>query len=206
MAFIIGFFTIIILRRIKITTFLLFSCLLILPTISVFITVLLHSAEASEGSNRWLSFHYDEASVALALFLSLRSAYMAAISFAAVLAIKYDKFILSLMQNLKLPVSVGYSVLATFNAFFHIKNELVRINWLNQMSFNNRRSKFMVVIPLMVSTIRYAHQAGLSLEAKGLNPRKTFLYRTEFRKRDFVIVTFHLLIAISLLKINSFVN
>ncbi len=193
----IGISHILILRKINLKFLFLFLIMLILPTISIFITVILHGKIESGTSFLFLGkFKTTHEAVELAIFLSTRSVSLSLLSVVAVLGIHYDRFVLSLMQNLKLPVFIGYPLLAAFNAFLHLKKEFERIVMITKMRHQKIINPFLLLFPLLVSTIRYANQVGLSLESRGLVRDKSFLRTYKFNKWDYLLIFIFLIEAI----------
>ncbi len=184
-------------KRLKLKPVFYFIVTISLPLVSVFFTTILYAKVG--GDDRailFLKIKTTKSALNLALFLTIRTFALSFISFAFLIALKYDRFINSLMQIFKLPVSIGYSLLATFNAFYHLKNEFVRIRDVYRMRFGKRKNPLLLFFPIMVSAARYAYYAGLSLQSRGLNPQKTFYKKESMKKIDFVILFVNLLITI----------
>ncbi|MBN2830428.1 MAG: hypothetical protein JXR56_08925 [Candidatus Cloacimonetes bacterium] len=164
---------------------------LLIPAISVFISALINTEGMKESpiiwENRYLTLYtkgWDNA-----IHLTLRSFCMSVISLSYVLSIKYDKLVYSLMQNLKLSTNIGFSLLASFNAFYHLKDDFVRIRLLNRMRFGKRVNPFRMLFPLLVGAGRYASQAGLSLESRGINKQRTYLVSVPWKAIDTALLT-----------------
>lgn len=187
---ILAFLNILFLRKINFKYLLYFLLIIILPTLSVFITVLIYTkgADATPVIGYFLGFGIRELALENALFLSVRAFSLSMVSFLFLLAIQYDALVFSLMQNIKLPVSIGYSLLATFNAFKYMKDEFLRIQLAYKMRFLKRRFPLSLIFPILVSASRYAHYAGLSLESRGLNNKKTFSEFHYWKKKDSLVL------------------
>ncbi|MBN2461445.1 MAG: hypothetical protein JXB60_07540 [Candidatus Cloacimonetes bacterium] len=183
---VIALLNLILLRHINFRLFIYFLLLLIIPVISVFITALIYSrgAENTPIIAYFAGLPIRELAWQNAVFLSSRTFALTTISFVFLLGIKYDRLVLSLMQNLKLPVSVGYALLTTFNAFVYLSSDYGRIREAYRMRFLHKRSFLRTLFPMLVSAGRYAYFAGLSLECRGLNSRKTFRESYPWQHKD----------------------
>ncbi len=190
----------IIIKRFKYKIITYFVLMMLIPLLSVFFTTLFYTKDItnSEAINFFNFIKTNKYSLHLAIFLVIRTLSLSLISFSYMICLEYDKLIVSLIQNFKLPVTVGYSLLVTFNAFFHLKEEYFRIKNAYLMRFSKRKITFLLLFPIIVSAARYAYYAGLSLESRGLNGNKTFLEKFYWNKND---TTYFLIIAISVLLI-----
>ncbi len=187
---ILAFVNILIWRKIKFKHLLVLIAVLIIPLSSVFITVLLYTkgADSSPIIAHFLGFPIYQLAFDTAILLTVRSFCLTVISFIFLLAINSNVLVLSLMQNLKLPVSIGYALLSTFNAFIYMKEEFLRIRLAYRMRFQKQIFPMKLLIPILVSASRYAHYAGLSLESKGLHDKKTYTEIHKWTKLDWLIL------------------
>ncbi|MFO7896120.1 MAG: energy-coupling factor transporter transmembrane component T [Candidatus Cloacimonadales bacterium] len=188
-------------RRINLKHLLLMSGFLAIPLASVFITVLLYTKGASQTPQiaTWLGFPIYQQAWETAIFLTVRAGSLTLISFTFLLAIRSDALVFSLMQNLKLPVNIGYALLATFNAFIYMKDEFLRIRLAYRMRFQKQIFPLKLLIPILVSASRYAHYAGLSLESKGLHNKKTYCEQQQWQGIDWLVLLINLLQIICLI-------
>ena len=194
----VSFINLLLLKRLKYKLLPYFLLIIILPVISVFITTLIYAKPLSTSHIIFSmgKLHITKSVLNTALFLSVRTFALSFISFSYLIGIEYDKLVLSMMQNLKLPVSVGYSLLSTFNAFYHMKSEFIRIKQAYMMRFKKKKPSLLLLFPMIVSAARYAYYAGLSLESRGLNKHKTYIIQIEITKRDFIFLAINLIIII----------
>lgn len=186
----VAFVNVIIFRKIRFDHLLFFILLLLIPIISVFFTTILYTkgAESSILITQILGISVYSAALENAIYLSSRAFSLSTISFFFVLVIKFDVLIFSLMQNLKLPVPIGYSLLSAFNALEQMKNEFFRIRTTYLMRFQKKRFPLFLIIPLLVSASRYAYYAGLSLESRGLHNKKTYIVKYPLSWQDFIVI------------------
>ena len=182
-------------RRINIKHLIVMILFLIIPLFSVFITILLYTKGASSTAliGSCCGFPIYQLAWDTAIFLTARAFSLTVISFIFLLAINSDGLVFSLMQNLKLPVSIGYALLATFNAFIYMKDEFLRIRLAYRMRFQKQIFPMKLLIPILVSASRYAHYAGLSLESKGLQQKKTYTEIHKWQKIDWIILIVNIL-------------
>lgn len=164
---------------------------LIIPTISVFISALVNTAGMKETPILWSGsiITVYEKGWDNAIHLTIRSLCMSIISLSYVLSLKYDKLVYALMQNLKLSPNIGFSLLASFNAFYHLKEDFIRIRLINRMRFGKRVNSFKILFPLLVGAGRYAAQAGLSLDSRGINRDRTYYEITTWKLIDTLLLT-----------------
>ncbi|HCX72221.1 MAG TPA: hypothetical protein DHM37_00725 [Candidatus Cloacimonas sp.] len=173
-----------------------FLLVLAIPLISVFISVLINSKLTA---NSQVLFQigsrliYDT-SWHNAVFLTVRTFVLSFISVSYLLGIDYDDFVYSLMQNLKLPVSIGFALLATFNAFSFMRQEFQRIRLAYKMRFQKKKLSLLLIFPVLVSAGRYAYYAGLSMESRGLQAERTYLRKHKFTFWDTVLILSNLVL------------
>ncbi len=185
-----GIIQTILLRKINYKILAIFLLFIIIPTLSVFITVILHGDVEVGTKQVFLRFiNTSKEAIELATYLSVRSVSLSVLSVVAVLGVKYERLVISMMQNVKLPVIIGYPLIAAFNAFFHLKIEFERIVMITKMRKGKKINPFLLLFPLLVSTIRYANQIGLSLESRGLNKNKSFYNNYKISRIDFFLLT-----------------
>ncbi len=175
--------------------------LLMIPTISVFITAIVNTADKEQSEVVYRIANYPIYKLAFdnAIHLTLRSFCMSIISLTYVTSIKYNKLVLSLMQNFKMHTNIGYSLLAAFNAFYHLKSEFYRIKLINKFRSGKNVNSIKMLFPLLVSAGRYSSQAGLSLASRGLNKDKTFLIEVKWRITDTLLISIAILSTIAIL-------
>ncbi|MBN1969523.1 MAG: hypothetical protein JXR48_09735 [Candidatus Delongbacteria bacterium] len=171
-------------------SYLLFFLLFMIPALfSVFITGLLFND--SENSNiifTIFSFSFSDEDFKTAIFLSTRSFTISFISFSYIIHIDHEKLILSMMQNLKLPINLGYSLLIMFNSFYNLKDDYARIRSAYLIKTGKKIPLVKTLIPLLVNAARFAQNAGLSLEVKNLRKDKTFIHMTSFKNIDYIAI------------------
>lgn len=157
-------------------------------------------ADTSEHTNEvinllGLTVPLDSFLVALAL--SLRILNVAALSLMFIFTTNTVDFILSLIQQLKLPPKIAYGVLAGYRFLPLMKDEIKIIHAAHQVRGVNQgkslKDKFSqykrFAIPLLASAIRKAERTAVVMKSKGFTgDRNRTFYRQFFvTKRDFVL-------------------
>ncbi|MBN1948427.1 MAG: hypothetical protein JW784_01660 [Candidatus Cloacimonetes bacterium] len=172
----------------------LFALIMILPLLSLFVTVLIYTRGAQDTPviMNICGFNIYRLAWQNAIFLTVRAGCLAFLSFSFLLAVHYDRLVLSLLQNFHLSPAVGYALLITFNALSYMREEYSRIRLAYLMRFRKRIFPLNLIFPILVSATRYAHFAGLSLECRGLNREKTYLESYRWQKKDAVILLINL--------------
>lgn len=98
-------------------------------------------------------------------------------SYLFITSLNFEELIIYLMQVNCLPITLGYAILGGINSLNNISSEFNKIKQVASMRYSGYKVFFKVLYPLLVSTIRHAMQVGITLEARGLNKNKTFLYQ-----------------------------
>lgn len=159
-------------RSIKLKYLIVFSLCMLPTTIGTFVAALLFAKTPNT------SFVMSEI-LDIPLTLALRTFCIAWVSFIFIIHINFTNSILYAMQCLKLPIKIGYALLAMINAMTHIKQEFSRIHIAQKMRGISSLNPLHILYPLMISASKYAYVCGISLEARGLNPHKTFIHQTK---------------------------
>lgn len=113
----------------------------------------------------------------------------------AFIVIDFEGLILYCMQRLNLPVVLGYSILSAINAFKYFSVEIERIRYAFLMRYAKKKINIFVLYSFLVSATRYAFHQGISMESRGLNPKKTFVHQVRlWRKLDTLVILGNLFI------------
>lgn len=147
---------------------------------------------------------FPEESLMTALALSLRVLSIASLSLLFIFTTNIVDFILSLVQQLKLPPKIAYGVLAGYRFLPMMKDELVIIHSAHRVrGFDqaktirgrwNKYKKFSV--PLLASSIRKAERTAMAMESKGFTGEKnrTFYRHFSVSARDWIFFTVMIII------------
>lgn len=128
------------------------------------------------------------------LALSLRVLVVASLSLLFIFTTNVIDFILSMIQQLRLPPKIAYAVLAGYRFLPLLRDELKiiqdahRVRGLGQgRSWKEKMARYrMYVIPLLASAIRKAERTAVAMESKGFTGEKgrTFYRTFQIRKID----------------------
>lgn len=168
---------------------------------------MLYSSSSYAGGEVVLSFWWFEittGTVMVAISLALRSLCFTALSFMFILTTDSTKFMLSLMQQLRLPpnltfgILAGYRFLPTFKYELEILRKAHRIRGVTQSK--GIKEKIMQVrrylLPLLANAIRKAERVAIAMESKGFTGSRDRTHYHELRvtKRDWLFLAAFLLV------------
>lgn len=161
-------------------------------------TTIVFGAETG-GTVIWSPFGYDMTDEQLALALSLSFRVLAFSSLSLLFALTTDpvKFVMSLMQQLKLSPKLAYGVLVGYQFLPVLKDEFFQIQQAHrlrgaavekswwQRALGVRR----VIIPMLAGAVRKAERSAFAMEARGFTgePRTEFYRPVQIGKLDFVM-------------------
>lgn len=145
---------------------------------------------------QFFGIDFPKESVLTALALTLRILNVAALSLLFVFTTNTVHFILSMMQQLKLPPKIAYGVLAGYRFLPMLKDELKlihdahRIRGVNQAKTVKEKwqNYKRYVIPLLASAIRKAERTAMAMESKGFtgDKHRSFYRQFKIQKQDFI--------------------
>ncbi|KGX87191.1 HMP/thiamine permease YkoC [Pontibacillus litoralis JSM 072002] len=131
-------------------------------------------------------WEFPKEDVVVAFSLALRMLAFASLSLLFIFTTNMVDFILSLMQQCKLPPKIAYGVLAGYRFLPLMKEELGQIRAAHQVRGVNRATNIKesiqqykrFVIPLLAGAIRKAERTAVAMESKGFTGDK---HRTFYR-------------------------
>ena len=148
-------------------------------------TTIVFSAETG-GTVIWSLFGHDVTDRQLALALSLSFRVLAFSSLSLLFALTTDpvKFVMSLMQQLKLSPKLAYGVLVGYQFLPVLKDEFFQIQQAHRLR-GAATEKFWwqrllgirrVIIPMLAGAVRKSERAAFAMEARGFTgePRSEF--------------------------------
>lgn len=106
--------------------------------------------------------------------LSVRLFSLAILSYAYILHTPKEELIINLTQRKILNVTIGFSLLAVFNAFEQLRKEFRKIQLSYQMRFGKRYLSPTILFPLLVAAARYAHCLTISMYTRGINNERSY--------------------------------
>lgn len=161
-------------------------------------TTIVFGAETG-GTVIWSLFGFDVTDVQLALALSLAFRVLAFSSLSLLFALTTEpvKFVMSLMQQLKLSPKLAYGVLVGYQFLPVLKDEFFQIQQAHRLRgvaaqkfwwqrlLNIRR----VIIPMLAGAVRKAERSAFAMEARGFTgvARKEFFQPVSIKPKDFAL-------------------
>ena len=162
---------------------------------------MLHPSDNFSGGELLFSiwmFHITEESFWTGVSLGLRSLSFAALSLLFILTTDSTKFMLSLMQQCKLPAKFTYGILAgyrflpTFRHELQVLRQAHRIRGVGRAKgVKGRLLQFRrYAIPLLANAIRKAERVAIAMESKGFtgDRNRTHYHEMTVKKRDWAFV------------------
>lgn len=154
-------------------------------------------AQAPDNPNDTISIiglTFPRESFLVALALSMRILSVATLSLLFIFTTNVIHFIISLIQQFRLPPKIAYGVLAGYRFLPMMKDELFIINGAHRVrgvnqakGIRSRISQYKrFAIPLLASAIRKAERTAMAMESKGFTGSKnrTFYKKFYVTKKD----------------------
>lgn len=161
-------------------------------------TTIVFGAETG-GTVIWSLFGFDVTDEQLALALSLSFRVLAFSSLSLLFALTTDpvKFVMSLMQQLKLSPKLAYGVLVGYQFLPVLKDEFFQIQQAHRLR-GAAVEKFWwqrvlgirrVIIPMLAGAVRKAERSAFAMEARGFTgeARKEFYQPVAIKPKDYVL-------------------
>ncbi|PYZ98904.1 hypothetical protein CR205_10130 [Alteribacter lacisalsi] len=147
----------------------------------------------------FLWFDVTEGAIVTAVSLGVRSLCIVALSLMFVLTTDSTKFMLSLMQQAKLPpkltfgILAGYRFLPTFRHEFEVLRQAHRVRGVGRAKgIKGRIRQFRrYAIPLMANAIRKAERVAIAMESKGFTgeTERTHYHKMTVGRRDWMFLS-----------------
>ncbi|WP_444685358.1 energy-coupling factor transporter transmembrane component T family protein [Alkalicoccus luteus] len=159
-------------------------------------SMLYASGSFAEGRTLFTVWRFEvtTGSVAVGISLALRSLCFGALSLLFILTTDSTKFMLSLMQQFKLPPSITYGVLAgyrflpLFRHEFQLLRQAQRVRGVGRAKgVKARMLQFRrYAVPLMANAIRRAERTANAMESKGFtgSTERTHYHHMQIQARD----------------------
>ncbi len=158
-------------------------------------TNLLFARSTGEVWWRWGPLSLSHAGLVIGLALGLRVLCFASYSSMFLMTTDPSRFILSLIQDFRVPYQFGYAMLAVYRFLPMIASEYLLIRGAHRIRGVGEgrglsgwfQRVFRYTIPLLASAIRRAERMAIAMEARGLGPgiQRTSYRRSPLRGRDF---------------------
>lgn len=162
---------------------------------------ILYASEDFAGGKVLVSFWVFDittGSLRVGISLALRSLCFVSLSLLFILTTDPTKFMLSLMQQFRLPPKVTYGILAGYRFLPTFKNELMILRQAHRVRGVGRekglkgklRTFRRYTIPLLANGIRKAERVAIAMESKGFTGdwARTHYHRMQIAKRDWIFL------------------
>ncbi|MUK90546.1 energy-coupling factor transporter transmembrane protein EcfT [Ornithinibacillus sp. L9] len=146
----------------------------------------------------WM-FEVTTGAVMVGISLALRSLCFVALSLLFVLTTDSTKFMLSLMQQCKLPPKITYGVLAGYRFLPTFQNELQILRQAHRIrgvgrerGIRDKLNQFRrYSVPLLANGIRKSERVAIAMESKGFkgDVNRTHYHKMTVRKKDWIFLS-----------------
>ncbi len=165
-------------------------------------------AEDQTGPVVWSIWNVNVTETQLnhALSLSFRVLAFSSLSLLFALTTNPVKFILSLMQQLKLSPKIAYGVMVGYQFLPVLKDEFVQIGQAHRLRGVSQEKNALqrlfgirrVLIPMLAGAVRKAERAAFAMEARGFTGerRSSYFHVITIGKTDFALVSLFLVVLI----------
>lgn len=165
-------------------------------------------AEDQTGPVVWSiwNVHVTETQLNHALSLSFRVLAFSSLSLLFALTTNPVKFILSLMQQLKLSPKIAYGVMVGYQFLPVLKDEFVQIGQAHRLRGVSQEKNALqrlfgirrVLIPMLAGAVRKAERAAFAMEARGFTGerRSSYFQVITIGKVDFALVSLFLVVLV----------
>lgn len=141
-----------------------------------------------EVTTQLLFWELPKENVTVSFSLTLRMLTFASLSFMFIFTTNMVHFILSLMQQCKLPPKLAYGILAGYRFLPLMREELQQIRAAHQVRGVRRASGIKesiqqykrYAIPLLAGAIRKAERTAVAMESKGFSGEKERIFYRQF--------------------------
>lgn len=147
-----------------------------------------------------LGMSFPRETLLVALALAVRVISVASLSLLFIFTTDVVSFVISLIQQFRLPPKIAYGVLAGYRFLPMMKDELFLIRNAHQIrgvnQNNGLKERFSqykgYVIPLLASAIRKAERTAIAMESKGFTGSKDRSYYRHYfiKKQDWLFLIF----------------
>jgi energy-coupling factor transporter transmembrane protein EcfT len=128
------------------------------------------------------------AKINMAKLLSVRYFSLGLFSFAYSVHTPFSATFNYLIERKILPVKIGYALLAAFNSFHFLAQEFGRIQVSYKMRYGKNCYSPRILIALLTTAARYAHNLSISMYSRGINKHKTFVFKApRLRYFDYIL-------------------
>ncbi|HLX53551.1 MAG TPA: energy-coupling factor transporter transmembrane component T [Aquella sp.] len=128
------------------------------------------------------------AKINMADFLTGRYFSLGLVSFAYSIHTPFSSTFNYLIERKILPVKIGYAILAAFNSFHFLAQEFGRIQISYKMRYGKNCYSPVILIALLTTAARYAHNLSIGMYSRGISKHKTFVFSSpKIRYFDYIL-------------------
>lgn len=143
---------------------LIYFSLILIPTLATgYLTAVIFKSSANVNDLNMIGLNF-----------SIRLYALAIVSFIFISNMPRQEIMLDLMQRRILPVTIGFGLLVSLNAFSNFAKEFKRIQLAYQMRFGRKLYSPRIALPLLITATRYAQSASISMFNRGLNQQRSY--------------------------------
>jgi energy-coupling factor transporter transmembrane protein EcfT len=119
------------------------------------------------------------AKIDTALLLTMRYFCLTVISFTFAIHTQFTLVFNYLIEKKILSVKIGYAIFAALSSFYFLGEEFNKIQTAYKMRYNKTSYSPIILIALLTTAARYAHNLSISMYVRGINNHKTFVYSSK---------------------------
>lgn len=141
---------------------------------------------------------WDGENLLISLTLGLRILVIILLSMAFIMTTQPVEFILSLIQNLKVPYVVGYATLTAYRFLPTFNDELQKIRLAQQVRGIEQEKGFIAgiksipryLLPILATAVRRGERAALAMDGRafGAYPKRNYYKEIKIQKLDIVAI------------------
>lgn len=141
---------------------------------------------------------WDRSDLIISLTLGLRILVIILLSMAFIMTTQPVEFILSLIQNVKVPYAIGYATLAAYRFLPTFNDELQKIRLAQQVRGIEQEKGIIAgiksipryLLPILATAVRRGERAALAMEGRafGALPKRSYYKEIKLQSLDFIAI------------------
>jgi energy-coupling factor transport system permease protein len=160
--------------------------------------MLLTRGLSNSGTYQIWFLKWDSSDLIISLTLGLRIIVIILLSMAFIMTTQPVEFILSLIQNLKVPYVIGYATLTAYRFLPTFNNELQKIRLAQQVRGIEQKKGIIAgiksvpryLLPILATAVRRGERAALAMEGRsfGALPKRSYYKEVKVQKLDLIAI------------------